>query len=135
MPFTNYVPPEKQDLDLPNKLRAEYPGILNWLIEGCLEWQRQGLNPPTEVTDTTAAYRHEQDYVGEWLAECCVLSDNLKIKATNLYQSHCAWCEANKCHQLRQPDLKTKLESFGVSRKRMQSGFFYIGIGLLTEEY
>ena len=29
------------------KLKAEWPGILAWMIEGCLEWQKEGLRPPS----------------------------------------------------------------------------------------
>lgn len=36
-------------------------GILNWAIEGCLEWQRYGLGTPAEVTKATEEYRNEQE--------------------------------------------------------------------------
>lgn len=36
----------REDLDLADKLEAELPGILNWAIQGCLDWQRSGLQPP-----------------------------------------------------------------------------------------
>jgi len=56
---------------LPEKLKAEAPGILAWLVRGCIEWQRQGLNPPEIVRSATAEYRHEEDHIAAFLEECC----------------------------------------------------------------
>ena len=56
IPFTITIPAEERDLGLPDKLKAEAPGILNWMIDGCLQWQQIGLAPPKVVTDATAAY-------------------------------------------------------------------------------
>ena len=67
LPFLNK--PVVKDLQLEESLRAEWPGILRWMIEGCLEWQRDGLAPPEIVRDATAAYFEEQNVFGEWLAE------------------------------------------------------------------
>ena len=40
VPFTVQIPPEERDPNLPAKLKAEWPAILRWAIDGCLEWQR-----------------------------------------------------------------------------------------------
>ena len=37
----------------PRSCKAEWPGILQWMIEGCLAWQRDGLSPPAIVRDAT----------------------------------------------------------------------------------
>ena len=36
--------PSIPDLDLEMKLRAEWPMILRWMIDGCLDWQRNHSN-------------------------------------------------------------------------------------------
>jgi putative DNA primase/helicase len=46
IPFIVTIPEGGRDLLLPDKLRAEWPAILAWAIEGCLEWQRIGLALP-----------------------------------------------------------------------------------------
>jgi putative DNA primase/helicase len=61
IPFTVTIPPDERDHELDGKLRAEWPGILAWMIEGCLEWQRVGLAPPKAVTTATAAYLAGED--------------------------------------------------------------------------
>jgi P4 family phage/plasmid primase-like protien len=57
VPFTVTIPPAERDLSLSHKLRAEWGGILGWALEGCLEWQARGLNPPASVRDATEASR------------------------------------------------------------------------------
>ena len=61
VPFTVTIPESERDKTLPEKLLAELPGILNWAIQGCLEWQREDLGTPDEVTEATNEYRHDMD--------------------------------------------------------------------------
>lgn len=74
IPFTETIPEDRQDRKLPEKLRAEAPGILAWAVRGCLDWQREGLGIPDEVRTATQAYRQEEDIVGQFIAECCCAS-------------------------------------------------------------
>ena len=71
----NLVPfnrtPAKPDPLLEQKLKAEWPGILRWLIEGCLDWQANGLVRPASVVRATESYFEDQDLMSQWLAEAC----------------------------------------------------------------
>ena len=49
IPFTVQIPKEKVDKNLIQKLERELPAILNWAVEGCLLWQKEGLEPPESV--------------------------------------------------------------------------------------
>ena len=40
--------PKNPDRELEQKLMAEAPGILQWMIEGCLDWQAHGLVKPAQ---------------------------------------------------------------------------------------
>src|SRR5262249_7748703 len=71
IPFTVTIPPNQRDAQLPNKLKAERPGILAWMIQGCLDWQERGLCPPTVVTDATVAYLEAEDALSAWMDDCC----------------------------------------------------------------
>ena len=57
--------------DLEEKLKAEWPGILRWMIEGCLDWQANGLVRPASVSAATDTYFSDQDLFGQWLDEMC----------------------------------------------------------------
>jgi putative DNA primase/helicase len=67
VPFTNK--PETPDTMLGEKLEAEYPQILAWAIDGCLEWLAGGLQPPPSVQVATEEYFEESDPFGQWLLE------------------------------------------------------------------
>jgi putative DNA primase/helicase len=83
------------DKELPYKLKAEAPGILAWLVRGCLEWQRQGLNPPLVVRSATEQYRFNEDLIAEFLNDCCYPKDktreNAREKFKDLYKAFENW--------------------------------------------
>ena len=63
------VPKQSEDLMLKNKLRSEYPRILSWMIEGCLEWQDRGLGePPQAILAETKVYFTEEDSHAGWIS-------------------------------------------------------------------
>ncbi|MFQ5481025.1 MAG: phage/plasmid primase, P4 family [Thermodesulfobacteriota bacterium] len=62
---------QKRDKNLPLKLRGEASGILAWLMRGCLEWQRDGLNAPKTVLMATEKYQFDEDTLAEFLEACC----------------------------------------------------------------
>jgi putative DNA primase/helicase len=71
VPFTVQIPLAERDIHLTEKLEAEWPAILRWAIDGCLEWQRIGLSPPKVVTDATNEYFAAEDGFGQWLEDEC----------------------------------------------------------------
>ena len=73
IPFTVTIPEAERDQALPDKLRAEYPQILAWMIRGAVAWRRGGLKPPASVVAATDDYFQDEDTFAQWLAECCVL--------------------------------------------------------------
>ncbi len=64
--------PAAPDRQLEEKLRAEWPGILRWMIDGVLDWQLNGLVTPKSVAEATTEYFNDQDLFGQWLEEECV---------------------------------------------------------------
>lgn len=95
VPFTYRVPDDKIDKELEAKLLAEAPGILNWLIEGCLAWQQEGLQPPKIVQDATDQYRQEMDQLGAFIADRCIVGPDYRAATGDLYAAFKAWCEVN----------------------------------------
>jgi P4 family phage/plasmid primase-like protien len=93
IPFEQTIPPAEQDKKLPQKLEAELPGILAWCIEGCLEWQREGLQAPAEVRKATAGYRSEMDVIGAFLQDECEIGREFRESFTTLYKRYEEWCE------------------------------------------
>jgi putative DNA primase/helicase len=70
IPFTVTIPEADRDPQLTEKLRPEYPAILRWMIDGCLEWRKLGLGAPPAVREASDDYFHEQDVIAHWLDDC-----------------------------------------------------------------
>jgi len=84
----------EQDHELASKLRQELPGILNWLICGALAWREGGLDPtPKKVLEATALYRAENDRLGDFFEECCVMDNNYSERASSLYKAYKSWAD------------------------------------------
>jgi putative DNA primase/helicase len=88
VPFIETIPESEQDKDLPDKLREELPGILAWAVGGCLAWQREELGVPESVRQATDDYRDEQDQLGDFIRQRCVIGENLAAGATPLFRAY-----------------------------------------------
>jgi putative DNA primase/helicase len=73
IPFTIAIAEDKRDRKILARLLTESSGILNWAIEGCLAWQKQGLAAPEIVKVATEDYREEEDLARQFIEEACVL--------------------------------------------------------------
>lgn len=129
------APELRADKDLLNKLRRELPGILSWAVAGCLEWQRNGLGTPEEVTAATEAYREEQDLLAAFLNDCCIRTNDARAKASELYGKYCNWCEASHEPTISQKRFGNQLAERGFKKGR-EAGTgkaVWFGIGLIDE--
>jgi putative DNA primase/helicase len=91
VPFDVTIPKGEQDGQLGEKLAIEAPGILSWLLDGCLAWRREGLADPDEVTNATKRYRDEEDLVGQFITDMCVVDASLSIVRSSLYAAFVDW--------------------------------------------
>lgn len=96
VPFTVTIPLERRDHQLYDKLREEWPQILGWMVDGCTEWLRQGLQPPAVITDATNTYLETEDALGQWLEECCERKGT--TDSAILFENYRRWCEKNGEH-------------------------------------
>jgi putative DNA primase/helicase len=135
IPFTAYIPPEERDKKLGEKLRSEADGILRWAVEGCLMWQRDGLNPPDIVRAATEEYRQEMDVLGEFIEDRCIIQEGVRVSNVDLWNAYMDWCEENKeRYPLSRRDFKKELERRGLEQKRKHTRY-WLGIGLLNNGY
>lgn len=140
IPFRVTIPEPERDPKLPEKLRAELPGILAWAVQGCLDWQSGGLRTPDEVKAATAEFRAEQDVLQAFVDDCCIESNLATVTAGELYRAYKAWCEQVNENTLSQRKLSQALDERGYSTKgpdgkprRDAAGrAYYLGLGLLN---
>lgn len=84
-----------KDPDLKNKLIGEYPGILAWVVRGCIAWQQGGLRPPAAVVHATEGYQDSQDNVSGFIRDTCHISRGLECPTKLLHAGYEIWCEEN----------------------------------------
>jgi putative DNA primase/helicase len=101
---------DRIDQELPETLRKELSGMLNWALTGCRAWQQHGLKPPEKVQAATARYRREQDTIGQFIQECCQTgAEYMQCKASRLYAAYRSWAERNEHTVLNQKRFGTYL--------------------------
>jgi len=123
VPFTVQIPLAERDPRLPEKLKAEWPAILRWCIDGCLEWQRVGLAPPPIVRDATEEYFAGQDMLQQWLEDCTTDRGAFAFTLTaDLFASWKAWCESSNLKPGNQQRLAEALIARGYPKKRDNTG-------------
>jgi putative DNA primase/helicase len=123
VPFTRK--PASVDQQLHEKLRAEWPGILRWMIDGCLAWQHEGLAPPETVRAATASYFDNQDLFGQWLEERCDCEPGNEFKtatSASLYDSWSKYAKAAGDPSGTRKAFASVLERHGFELYRQHGG-------------
>ena len=118
------------DRDLKQKLWAEAPGILAWLVRGCLEWQAEGLTPPPVVREATADYRREEDIIADFIDECCILDARAEIGAAKLYNAFTEWWKENVSNRVLSQKKFGRMMTKRFRREK-RSTYIYYGLDLL----
>jgi len=118
IPFTVTIPERERDRELVATLRDELPGILNWAIQGCVEWRRGSLKPPDVVLSATAEYREEMDILGTFLDECCVEDTAGEVSVGDLYEAYNEWCKESGEFKLPKNTFGTRLTERGIQRRK-----------------
>ena len=126
IPFNLQLPKHKRDLKLSEKLSLEMPGVLNWAIEGCMKWQKMGLNEPRKVSKATGDYKEEMDIIGPFLYERCHIDAEQKISAKELYEVYSNWCYQNGEFALKNRAFYRVLETQGFKKERGAGNKYFV---------
>ncbi|HEX8289183.1 MAG TPA: phage/plasmid primase, P4 family [Pyrinomonadaceae bacterium] len=135
IPFAVRIPKHEQNNQLMKELQNELSGILNWAVEGCLEWQRDGLGVPQEVDQATNEYRKEQDTFSLFISQCCDFGEHKWASTASLRKEYEKFCIENG----EQPHLpgnafSERLRALGCIPKSARQGRGWSGIGLLVPQ-
>lgn len=130
IPFDITINKEDRDPELAEKLRDEWPGILAWMVDGCLSWQDRRLRAPDRVLVATDEYFESEDAVASWIRECCLISNYAEGRSSDLFKSWSAWTRAAGEFTGSQRRLSQALTSRGFESKRAKFGMAFQGIAL-----
>jgi putative DNA primase/helicase len=133
IPFVITIPPGKRDKHLEAKLKTEAPAILRWMIEGCLAWQRQGLDPPKIVQAAIEEYLAAEDSFERWRDERTMTDQpypNAWESSSDLWDSWRSW--ATNAGELvgSQKAFANMLVEHGLRAHRTAAARGYYGVKL-----
>lgn len=130
IPFTHTVKKENIDKNLEDKLKAESMGILKWAIDGAMMWQREGLNPPEVIKQASQDYREEMDVIEAFISESCVVGNEFKVKASELFDAYKKWAdETNNWEGMSNTKFGMEI-SKRFKKAKTKHGIFYYGLDL-----
>jgi putative DNA primase/helicase len=126
LPFTVTIPADQRDPRLIEKLLHERDGILGWLVDGCLAYQREGLTPPDGVAAATDEYRADSNPLLAWADERCTLDPAAFTASEALHEDYAKWCGEDRYRgkplSKRSPKFSAGLVSLGCQNGKEGSG-------------
>lgn len=131
IPFTVTIPDHQQDKQLPEKLMHELPGILNWALKGCRQWQDHGLQEPDEVRLATSEYRADSDIIGQFIDQRCVVGKSKEVGTTRLYKNYREWCEKSGERATNMTAFGRQLNERGFTKRKTKHQVRRVGITLV----
>jgi putative DNA primase/helicase len=122
VPFTVTIPEDLRDDQLAEKLKVEWPGILQWMVEGAVEWGRSGLQPPKTVRTATAAYLQAEDAIAAWIEERCTTKADDFASNGALFRSWSDWATKAGEYVGKKTRLTQALEDRSFERTKATGG-------------
>ncbi len=121
VPFTRSFEAVK-NVNLREELLEEAGSILQWMIDGCLAWQRDGLSAPSSVSNYTSEYFEEADDLKNWIEQNCVRDPRAWTAASDLFMDWRGFCQETRIFAGNQKDLTENLVREGFQKKKNSSG-------------
>jgi putative DNA primase/helicase len=122
VPFPVKFPKAEQDPHLTEKLKVEGPEILRWMIDGCLNWQANGLGDPPAVVEASRSYFHDQDKVAAWLDERTERRQMAFTLTAELHPDWQAWCDEKGIDALGKTAFSKALQDRNWTYKKSREG-------------
>jgi hypothetical protein len=91
IPFNVHIPKDQRDMELPEKLKKEYTGILAAIVRGCLQWQKLKLDEPEIVLNATQEYLDQMDFLGQFFAYLFPEGNFAEQKASDMFEAFSSW--------------------------------------------
>lgn len=134
VPFQH--PPKEIIGDLGDQLRAEWPAILAWAVEGSRMWMAEKMTPPPVVREATLEYFSDEDPTGRWIAECCTFGEGVGMTRTSeMFESWAKWCDANNEEPGTPKRFSQAMQRRGLSKLRNGQGQSAFGGVMVASEF
>ncbi len=108
------------------------PAIMSWIIEGAKRAIDKNFHTtlPDVVEAAIQAYREDNDWLGQFLEECCEMDPSYNEKSGELYQAYRAHCMQNGEYIRSTTDFYSSMDKAGYNRIRKNTGVQVVGLKL-----
>ncbi|ASR87241.1 DNA primase/helicase [Mycobacterium phage LastHope] len=135
LPFLHTVPPEQRNPNLAAELiRDEGAAILAWVVAGARQIAADGLREPGSVLEATKEYSEQEDALGRFISECCILTPGASggAKPALVLKAYQRWAMSNgEDAMVSQVKLGRELSArFGVRSVATHGQRVYAGLAL-----
>lgn len=109
--------------------------VLSWLIEGARKViaANYQINRPQCVLDAIGAYREGNDWLGNFINECCEADKSYQAKSGELYNRYREYCNENGEYTRSTSDFYAALEQAGFKKTRTHSARYIMGLQLKND--
>lgn len=126
IPFEVNIPKEKVDKNLKYKLRKEFPQILAWAVDGCMLWQKEGLDEPECVIEATKEYKQEMDLIAGFVEQCIMIDYAAEnIMASDLFGIYSKWAKQNNEFEMSSKKFFMEVAKKLPEKGRNSKGIYY----------
>lgn len=135
------LPPEQRrsELEVDAALRAELPGILNWLLDGFRDFFARlekgvgvppGIDPPQAMLTLKDRIMEAADPVGTFLRECADLEPGTRTRTADFFRAFKAWARDNGARIYSDSALRDNLSEKGFERGKSNGLMVFRGFKL-----
>ena len=131
IPFDRIFKEEEKDKTLADKLKKEYPQILNWIINGFYAWQSDGLDDkPKCVQDAISEYKDDENPLSDFTAICLKLDAEKEVKSGDLWKAYDLFCADEQIrNSISQTTFGKLIRALpNVKKIRKRDGIYYSGL-------
>ena len=130
IPFEVNIPAEKVDKLLKYKLRKELPQIMKWAVDGCIKWQKEGIQEPKCVQDAVKEYKQEMDLLSGFMEQCIIIDYECKdkIPSSDLFKLYSRWAKENNEFEMTSKKFFKEIGKKLPDKGRNSRGVFYTSI-------
>lgn len=129
--FTRQFNESERVPDLDSRIiETELPGVLAWMVDGCISWQREGLRVPAGMRAAVEAYRRDTDLLGEWLRLHCINSLHAETPVSALFHSYERFLRDGNIKAPSRSAFGRQLVSRGHKKRESNGQSLYSGLAL-----
>lgn len=127
VPFDYQIPEKERNANFRTEvLLPELPGIFNWAVEGCLQYQKEGLNPPKSIVKVTNEYFRENDRIGRFIEEWLVADAKGRETLKDVKSAYSTWAEGNGYRDITSDRVANDIRQKGYTVKKSTGGVYHV---------